>query len=317
MKEWYGKTAKGYQQFGPALHALEQQDADALKLSYGVLMAETPNIAKATVVGHLGAFPSRQTLMTSMQMLRSKDADIRRQAIQALEAFPLEHTIKEIYAALNDPVKTVRIEAARVLSAVPRGSLEKEQKVLIDKVTKEYEQSLLFAADRPEAQLALAQLYNQLGQAGKADKAFKEALFLQPQYVPVYVNYADFLQQLGNEKAAFEMLQEGLKTNKDATLYHSLGLWYVRNGELDQGIQSLKTAVELEPDSATLQYVYAVAISDKQPQQAINILESALEKHSGNPQILMALASYHNQLGNQESALKYRDRAEAVMQVQP
>lgn len=317
MQKWYGKTVKGYQQFGPALHALEQQDADALKLTYGVLMSETPDIAKATVVGHLGAYPSRQTLMTSMQMLRSKDADIRRQAVQALAAFPLEHSIKEIYAALEDPVKIVRIEAARALSAVPRGSLEKEQKALIDMVTKEYEQSLLFTADRPEAQLALAQLYNQLGQAGKADKAFKEALHLQPQYIPVYINYADFLQQLGNEAGAFEMLQDGLKVNEDATLYHSLGLWYVRKGELEKGIQALKTAAELEPDVATFQYVYAVAISEKQPKQAIAILESALKKHSGNPQILMALASYHNQLGNQESALKYRNQAEAVMQTQP
>ena len=113
------------------------------------------------------------------------------------------------------------------------------------------------------------------------------------------------------------MLQDGLKVNQDAVLYHSLGLWYVRQGELEKGTQALKTAAELDPDSATIQYVYAVAISEKQPQQAIKILESALEKHSGNVQILMALASYHNAAGDSATAAKYRSRAEAIMQVQP
>jgi tetratricopeptide (TPR) repeat protein len=224
IKKWHGKTPHGYQQFGPALQALEQQRADALQLTYGVLLGDAPNITKATVTGYLGAYPSRQTLMTAMQKLRSSDADTRRQALQALQAFPLEHTIAQIYAMLNDPVKIVRIEAARILAAVPRGSLEAAQKELIDKVTEEYQQSLLFAADRPEAQLSLAQLYRDLGQPNKAEAAFKQALVLQSQFIPGYINYANFLQQQQKEQAAFKVLQEGLKINQDAALYHSLGL---------------------------------------------------------------------------------------------
>ena len=317
IQKWYGKTAKGYQQFGTAIHALEQQDKEALQLTYGVLMNDTPDIAKASVVGHLGEFPSRQTLMTAMQMLRSKDADTRRQALQALQAFPLEHTIAQIYAALNDPVKIVRIEAAQILAAVPRGSLKKEQQVLIDKVTEEYRQSLLFVAERPEAQLSLAELYRQLGQFAKAETAFKEALILQPQYIPASINYANFLQQQKKEPAAFAILQQGLKLNKDAALYHALGLWYVRNNDKEQGIKTLQTAAELEPETATFQYVYAVAMSEKQPEKAIKILETALQKHTGNIQILMALSGYYQQLGDVENSTQYRHKAESVMQYKP
>lgn len=317
IKKWYGKTPQGYQQFGPALQALEQQQADALQLAYGVLLDDAPDIAKATVTGYLGAYPSRQTLMTAMQKLRSNDADSRRQALQALQVFPLEHTIAQIYAMLNDPVKIVRIEAARILAAVPRGSLELAQKELIDKVTEEYRQSLLFAADRPEAQLSLAQLYRDLGQSDKAEAAFKQALILQPQFIPIYINYANFLQQQQKEQAAFKILQQGLKINQDAALYHSLGLWYVRNQEKEKALQALKTAVELEPDAASYQYIYAVAIAEKQPRQAIKILETALQKHTGNIELLMALASYYNQLGDQENSLEYRNKAESVMQYKP
>ncbi len=317
IKKWYGKTPQGYQQFGPALHALEQQQADALPLTYGVLLNNTPDIAKATLVGHLGEYLSRQTLMTAMQMLRSQDADVRRQALQALELFPLQQTVAQIYRTLNDPVKIVRMQAARILSAVPRGSLEKEQKQLIDKVTEEYRQSLLFAADRPEAQLSLAQLYSQLGQFNRAEAAFKQALIMQPQYVPAYANYANFLQQQGQEQAAFAILEQGLKVHPDAALYHSLGLWYVRNQEIDKALKALKKAAEMEPDTSNYQYVYAIAIAEQDLEQAIKILESALQKHTGNITIIMALASYYNQLGDKDNSLKYSNQAETVMRYKP
>lgn len=317
IKKWFGKTPQGYQQFGLALQTLEQQQADALQLGYGVLMDNAPDIAKASVTGYLGEYPSRQTLMTVMQKLRSSDVDSRRQALQALQGFPLEHTIAQIYAMLNDPVKIVRIYAARILAAVPRGSLEAAQKELIDKVTEEYRQSLLFSADRPEAQLSLAQLYRDLGQPEKAEAAFKQALILQPQFIPAYINYANFLQQQHKEQAAFKILQLGLKINQAAALYHSLGLWYVRNKDKVKGIKELQTAAQLEPDTVTYQYVHAVAVAETQPRQAINILESALQKHTGNMELLMALASYYNQLGDTENSLKYRKQAEGVMRYQP
>jgi hypothetical protein len=49
-------------------------------------------------------------------------------------------------------------------------------------------------------------------------------LVLQSQFIPGYINYANFLQQQQKEQAAFKVLQEGLKINQDAALYHSLGL---------------------------------------------------------------------------------------------
>lgn len=317
VKKWYGKTPQGFQQFAAALQALEQQKMDALALGYGVLMTDASAISKATVVGHLGNYPSRQTLMTALQMLRSKDADTRRQALQALQAFPLNQTIAQIYAALSDPVKIVRIEAANILAAVPRGSLEKPQRELIDKVTEEYRQSLLFIAERPETQLSLAQLYSQLGHRKLAEQAFKEALRLQPQFVPVYINYAHYLQQQKQETAAFELLSKGLKVTQNAAVYHAIGLWYIRRNEKDKALKQLKIATELEPKTTRYAYVYAVAIAEKSPKQAIELLQSALKIHEGNLELLMALASYHQQLGDDVNAQKYRQKMNAIMQVQP
>ncbi|NOQ63784.1 MAG: tetratricopeptide repeat protein, partial [Methyloprofundus sp.] len=201
--------------------------------------------------------------------------------------------------------------------SVPHGSLEPEQQQLIVHVTEEYRQSLLFSTDRPEAQLALAQLYRQQGKLSAAETAFKEALRLQPQYVPATINYANFLQQQQNESASFEILQQGLKFNKNASLYHALGLWYVRNQDKAQGIVNLQKAAELSPELALHQYVYAIAIYDQHPKQAIQVLEAALQHHTGNIQLLTALASYYQELGETTKSAFYRNKAESVMQYKP
>jgi tetratricopeptide (TPR) repeat protein len=184
IKQRFGKTPTGYQRFGKALYALEKQDSNALSLAYDVLKDEAPGIAKASVLAYLGNYPSRQTLTTCLQMLRSSDADIRRQALQTLQGFPLQHTVAQFFPLLRDPVKMVRLEAARILAAVPKGALPKSQADLIAQVTEEYSQSLLFNAERPAAQLSLAQLYSNQGKRDNAETAFKEALLLQPKFVP-------------------------------------------------------------------------------------------------------------------------------------
>jgi tetratricopeptide (TPR) repeat protein len=223
IKQRFGKTPTGYQRFGKALYALEKQDSNALSLAYDVLKDEAPGIAKASVLAYLGNYPSRQTLTTCLQMLRSSDADIRRQALQTLQGFPLQHTVAQIFPLLRDPVKMVRLEAARILAAVPKGALPKSQADLIAQVTEEYRQSLLFNAERPAAQLSLAQLYSNQGKRDNAETAFKEALLLQPKFVPGYVNYAHFLQSQGREKQAFDILQRAMPGTEDAAVYHALG----------------------------------------------------------------------------------------------
>ena len=142
-------------------------------------------------------------------------------------------------------------------------------------------------------------------------------MLLQPQFIPAYVNYANFLQQQNREKEAFDLLQQGLKVNPDAALYHSLGLWFVRSKQMDKGLKSLKTAAELEPDTVSYQYVYAVAISEKQPKEAIKILENALQKHTGNLDILMALSSYYQKVGDEKRSTQYRKKVDQVLSYNP
>jgi len=313
MKKWYGKIPVGEQDFAHSMHSLRENHANAPKGLYDVLMSDAPNIAKATVTGYLGNYPSKQTYTTILQMLRNSDGTIRLSALRALEAFPPQIRIKESFRMLNDPLKSIRAEAARQLSSFPAGQLDERNRTLLYKALEEYRNTLLFNADRPESQLALAMLYINQDQPQKAEEAYKEALRLQPMFTPAYINYSDFLRRSKKEKRAYEILRIGLKKMPDiASLHYSLGLWYIRNKEHKKATEEFKIAVELNKNDAQFSYVYAVALGKNDPKKAIKILEAIYLKHTGNKQIISGLAYYYKQIGNIEKSKLYEKELRAL-----
>lgn len=313
MKSWYGKTPVGKQNFAHAMQALRSNSQEAPKQLYSVLMSDDPGIAKATVTGYLGNYPSQQTYTTTLQMLGNADAKIRRSALQALEAFPPKMRMKKSFEMLSDPVKIVRMEAARQLSAFPFGELDKEKKEVLKKAFDEYKKILLFTAERPETQLSLALFYTQRKMPEKAKKAYVEALRLQPKFVPAYINYSNFLLQEGESQKAFVVLKKGLDiVPQIAILHHALGLWYIRNKEKAKAIRELKKSVELVSDNARFSYVYAVAIGEEDPKEAIRILEEVYLKHTGDMQVVSGLVYYTKTIGDTAKSEMYEKKLKAL-----
>lgn len=321
VKKWYGKVPVGKQNFAHQLEALRAMSNKAPQSLYEVLASDAPDIAKATVAAHLGNYPSKQTYITTLQMLKNDDGLVRLNALQALEAFPLNARAKPTFERLDDPLKIVRVEAARQLSAIPQGELDASLRQKLQKGIQEYEETLIFNADRAESQTALGELYTNLGEPEKAEAAYKEAIRLQPDFVNAYVNFAYFYQAMGNEKAAFDVLQKGLKTVPSqldkADIYHALGLWYVRQKASDKARDALKKAATLAPDNARYQYIYAVALAESDIPAAIKVLQASLQKHSGDVATLYALASYYKQLGKKDEAARYSQEAQRLQNFVP
>jgi len=313
MKKWYGEIPVGKQNFAHALKALRKNEEGAPKKLYAVLISNAPSIAKATVTTYLGNYPTKQTYTTTLQMLRRSDPKVRRAALQALEAFPPKMRMKQTFEMLKDPVKIVRIEAARQLASFPLGEVDAETKGTLEKAFTEYEKTMLFTSERPESQLSLGIFYSNRNLLKKAEKAYKEALRLQPQFVPAYINYSNFLLQQKRDEEAKKILEQGIEILPEmGILHHALGLWYVRNQRKAEALSELKKAVLLSPDNARFAYVYAIALSEKSPQKAISVLEKAYAGHSGDPQIVSALAYYYKQIGNSEKAEIYEEKLKVL-----
>lgn len=313
MQKWYGKIPIGKQNFAHALEDLRENRNIAPKGLYDILTSDAPVIAKATATAYLGNYPSKQTYTTTLQMLRNSDVMTRRSALEALEAFPPKMRVKETFKALRDPIKIVRMEAARQLASFPLGELDEEKRALLTKVLDEYEKTLLFNADRPETQVSMALFYTQQRKMKKAEKAYQEALRLQEKFVPAYINYSDFLMHDKRSDEAVKVLQKGLSILPDiAILHHALGLYYVRSKEKDKAIAELKKAVTLDANNARFSYVYAVAIGEKDPKKAINVLEAVYPKHSGDMNVVSGLVYYTKQVGETQKSAMYEKKLKSL-----
>jgi len=313
VKKWYGRTPVGKQNFAHSLQALRMNAQDAPKELYKVLMGDAPDIAKATATTYLGNYPSRQTYTTTLQMLRRSDPKVRRAALQALEAFPPKMRMKQTFEMLKDPVLIVRTEAARQLAAFSLGEVDAKTKEVLEKAFDEYEKTMLFTAERPESQLSLGIYYSNRKMPEKAEAAYKEALRLQPQFVPGYINYSNFLMQQGKSSEALEVLKKGIAILPDmGILHHALGLWYVRNKISDKALEELETALKLSPENVRFAYVYAIALAAKDTSAAITVLEDAYKKHSGDAQIVSALGYYYKQTGKRKKAKFYEEKLKAL-----
>ncbi|MEA3490980.1 MAG: multiheme c-type cytochrome [Campylobacterota bacterium] len=306
MKKWYGEIPIGKQNFAHSLQALRSNTKDAPKSLYSILMSDAPDIAKATATAYLGSYPSKQTYTTTLQMLRRSDPQIRRSALLALESFPMKMRLKKTFEMLSDPIKIVRIEAARQLASLSLGEVDQKTKDMLEKAFAEYEKTLLFTAERPESQLSLGLFYTNRKMFERAEKAYREAMRLQPQFVPAYINYSNFLTNQGRDKEAFDILQKGVAALPNiAILHHAIGLWYVRDKKSHRAVEELKKALQLDRDSARFAYVYAIAIGESDPKEAIEILEEAYMKHTGDIQIISGLAYYHKERGDENRSRLY------------
>jgi len=95
-------------------------------------------------------------------------------------------------------------------------------------------------------------------------------------------------------------------------LHFSLGLWYIRNKENKKAITQFKRAVELNKNDARFNYVYAVSPGKDNPKEAIKILETNYQKHTGNKQIISGLVYYYKQIGNIEKSNLYEKKLKSL-----
>ena len=95
----------------------------------------------------------------------------------------------------------------------------------------------------------------------------------------------------------------------DPATHHAMGLALVRQKNLAEAVKFLGKAAELHPANIRYSYVYAVALyENQQHDQAISVLEAALEKQPGNQEIISALGSYYQQQGYDEKLQELIDK---------
>ena len=315
IQTWYGHEPNSFQSYAHTLHRARQGKPGAgSDLAALIRSPEAPGIARATALTHIGPYLDAATVDVLGLGLTDTDANVRTATVSILEGVPVEHRVRMVFPMLNDPVRTVRAEAARILADIPRGDLPLQQKTLLENGIREYIEIQLSNAERAEAHSNLGGLYIALGEYDEAKSAFVKAIELNPVFVPAYVNLADFYRGLEDETNAEKTLRQALTIAPDTpVIHHVLGLSLFRQQRSKEAVDELRLAAELDPGNTRYVYVYAVALnSTGDPQQAILILQGANAAHPDNVEILQALVSFHRDLGNQAAARKYAEKLQAL-----
>lgn len=307
LRDWYGDDRPAH--YATAIHAGRTGAVGANnELSIAAMNADYPGIARATALSLLSPPHSSQDLAALEAGLKNGDSLIRVGALRGLAGFPPEAQLEAALPLLSDPVKSVRLEAVRLVSPV-RGSLPQGLLDRFAAAEREYIDAQLAIAERPEALGNLGNLFMDAGNAERALQFYQVALQLEPRAVMIRVNMADLYRQLQRDENAEALLRDGLALpGEHASLHHSLGLLLVRNQRQEEALAALEQAALLEPDNARYTFVLAIALNSLgQEEAAIETLREASERFPSDFDIGWSLVTMLRDSGQPEDA-----RREAV-----
>ncbi|MGJ7515369.1 tetratricopeptide repeat protein [Pseudomonas baetica] len=262
-----------------------------------------PAIQRATLLNELPSYPSEQALKLASKDLGNPAPQVRESAVHAVSAFlPPAERASLLTPLLNDPVKAVRIAAARDLLS-SRNDLGTAQDSWNSAIT-EYEAVQKSLAERAEANLNLAMLYQASGRSGEVEELLRTAIQRDPDFYPALVTLVQWQEANGRGQEAQTLLAQGLKQHPGAALLqHTQGLSLVRAGKSKEAMPFLRKAAQLEPQTAQYGYVLAVALHDSgQVDAACEELERLLKVQPTNRDARLALIQYYLNNGQEPKA---------------
>lgn len=284
--EWYGEKEDRGEHFAYALAAGWEVDPEAADdLARVARNRRLPAIVRASAITALSRYPSKMDrlgfvpstlpeddpLQIMLQSLDDGNPLVRSAALSSLQGFPPAALQKHVVPLLDDRVRLVRFEAARLLARLSRIDLGREAIDKRDAILRERIEYLRENGDQANVLLSLGQLYEQSGELDAAQAAYRNAIRVQPGVTGPRTNLAALLDeqsnvvmQRGEREQAFAMKEEVVQLRaeelpllaRDAEMtpniavgQYRFGLALYLAGEKEQAEVQLLRAVELEPNN--------------------------------------------------------------------
>ena len=306
VTEWYGSQRRQEPHYGETIAAGRRGEPDAaarlIELSGD---AEQPTIVRATALELLRDYGAAGA-SAMLEAVRDDDPLVRATAISGLEPLPPEERIQNLSPLLRDPVRAVRIQAARVLASAS-AELTGEDRRAFGSALTEYEALQVSLADTAPAHLNLGVIHAATGRREQAVRDYETAVGLDPDFLPARLNLATLLNEMGRNQDAERVLRETIVRNaSEGEPHYSLGLLLAEMNRLEDAAVSLGRAAALLPERARVRYNHGLALQQLGRRQTAEFeLRQAYRIAPRDPAFVQALAIFYAQVGRWIEALPY------------
>ena len=313
---WWGVPIDEKPHYGQVFHQARGNepgtDASLLEL---LRDRDQPAIVRGTAVIYLSRFPTRAAAQGVLEALGDDEPMVRLAAADALSDMPLQARVKPALKMLDDPLRSIRIEAGEALADVPQQQTSEADRKKIGAGIAAYREAQEVSADTAAANMNLGTLAYRLGEFAEAIKQYKRVLEIDPSFYPAYTNLATMYADAGQVDEAIRLLNRGLiRLPKQPDLLYAKAMLHIRQRDYRKGINLLSQAYAEASGRADIGYAYAVALHDTgNPPGAVRVLKQVLEAAPNAVQVLIALATYHRDMGKLDEALTYARRVQELM----
>jgi tetratricopeptide (TPR) repeat protein len=240
-------------------------------------------------------------------------------AITAAKPYNLADRWRLLSTLLNDPYKSVRIEAANSLAPVlvqslPTPLLAKD-KVLLENALTEYQEVQEYQSERGFSHTNLGNLALKLNKATEAVTHYETAIRIEPIFMPAYLSLADLYRQWGNEEQALKILNNALIINANAAdVHYNMAMSLIRSQQKVKALNSLKKATQNAPNNASYFYTFGLLLQDQNKKiAAIQAFNQAFSLTPNNPDISYTLAQAYAAEKQYSKALYYAENLKKLV----
>ena len=346
VNKWYGKRKEPLHfayslAAGRRLKPAGDKQLEAVARQKGLRGA-----IRASAISLMSGYQSGRGQAAAVAGLEDPDELIRAVCVRSLQYLEPDQLHRRLTPMLDDPVRAVRTEAARLLTQIPLRVFSSDERAAFDRALDEYMEGQQYVGDQAAAHLNMAVVHTNLAQdemdraqqayqqeirldpqaAGKARdkylrtvrrvtdkalKAYRQALRINPQFVPAKINLAMLYDQRGEKSEAERQFRKILQIEPElADIHYSLGLLLAEDeSRLAEAAESLSAAARLSPDNPRIHYNLGLAYQRlERPVDAEKGLKRALELSASDPvDCLVALAILYSQQKHFKEVALYAD----------
>ena len=266
-----------------------------------------PPIIRATALTLLQNYADESVQRAVVAGLGDPSPLVRIGALRGLANWPPESRWRLAAPLLRDPLLAVRVETVPILAPL-LGTLPAEDRRPLQVGIAEYLDVQAFNGDRPEAHTNRAAIHLAMGETFEAEAAFREALALQPAWIPGLVNLADLYRATNRDDKGGELLSRAARlAPESADVLLAYGLWMVRQSRRTEALPLFHRAADAPTATWRHAYVHSAALhSAGRLEEALDALDRGLDADPGNPQLLQTGLGIARELGDSDRVERYR-----------